>query len=152
ARSQRRAGRRPAMKTPATQRSGFALIWAIVILSILTVVMALVTRMSVTAMRLADRRQQQLQADWLARSGGELAATRLLGDPKGYEGETVELIPDGKVRIAIQTKADAPGTYRVTCEARYPAEEPDAVLRKATRTFRRVTEKDRTRLEVVTPP
>src|SRR5262249_56137853 len=135
ARSQRRAGRRPAMKPPAIERSGFALIWAIVILSILAVVMALVTRMSVTAVRLADRRQQQLQADWLARSGVELAATRLLSDPKGYEGETVELIPDGKVRIAIQTKADAPGTYRVTCEARYPAQAPHAILPNPTRTF-----------------
>lgn len=140
------------MKTPALQRSGIALIWAIVILSVLTVVMALVTQTSVTGLRRADRRQQQLQADWLTRSGIELAAARLLNDPKEYEGETVELIPEGKVRIAIQTKADAPGTYWVTCEVRYPSEEPEAVVRTAKRTLRRVTEKDRTRLEVVTPP
>ena len=132
-------------------RAGAAAIWALVVLSVLTVVMTIITWQSIAGLRLAERRQNQLQADWLARSGVELAAARLLAGPDGYQGETVEPLPRARVRIEVKTKDGAPGLYHVTCEARYPADDKAVVVRSVARTFRRVAEKDRVRLEVVVP-
>lgn len=129
-----------------TPRRGVAAIWALVVLSVLTVVIALATWHSLAGQRLAERRQYQLQADWLARSGIELAAARLLTAPHEYKGETVQPVERGQVRIAVHTDEKAPGVFRITAEARYPAGDKDAVLRTAARTLRRVTEKGQVRL------
>lgn len=129
-------------------RRGVAAIWALVVLSVLTVVMALATWQTLAGHRQAERRQYQLQAEWLARSGVELAAARLLA-AADYKGETVELMERGQVRITVQAEDKVPGMFRITVEARYPAEEKGVVLRTASRTFRRVTEKGRVRLEVM---
>ncbi len=132
-------------------RRGIAAAWALVVLAVLTVVMGVITWQSVTGFRRADHRQAQLQALWLARSGVELAAARLLDDPTGYTGETLTLIPRSQVRIEVKTDPKQDNTFLVTCEARYPADERDSVLRSQLRRLRRVVEKDRVRLEVVAP-
>jgi hypothetical protein len=134
----------------AGRRRGVAAMWAIIVLTILAVVMALTVRQSVTAVRLVDRRQHQLQATWLARSGIELAAGKLLAAPDGYSGETLELVPGGRVRITVQTKEDMPGVFWVTSDARYPVEEVAVVMRSTSQVVRRVMEKDRVRLAAVT--
>jgi hypothetical protein len=98
-----------------------------------------------------DRRQHQAQSAWLANAGAELAAARLLADPAGYQGETVEIIPGSKVRIEVRTDATVPNAYIVTSEARYPADGPELVVRSVTRRFRRIVEKDRVRLKTLAP-
>jgi hypothetical protein len=132
-------------------RRGIAALWALVVLAVLTVVIGFITWQSVTGFRRADHRQAQLQALWLARSGVELAAARLLDNPAGYTGETLELIPRSQVRITVTTDPKQEQTFLVTCEARYPADERDSVLRAQSRRLRRVAEKGRVRLEVVVP-
>ncbi len=128
------------------RRRGVALLWALIVLAVLAVTLAVTTWQSVALLRLVDQRHHQLQADWLARAGVEWAAGRLLADPAEYKGETVELLPGSRVQIAV--RADA-GVFWVRCEARYPVEERGVVLRTAERGFRRVTDKDGVKLEVV---
>jgi hypothetical protein len=128
-----------------------AAIWTLVVLAVLTTVVGFVTWESVTAIRQIERRHHRLQALWLARSGVERAAARLLNDPAGYTGETLEIIPQSQVRIEVATEADQPHTFVVTCEARYPSDERQHVVRTESRRFRRSTDKDRRRLEIVAP-
>jgi hypothetical protein len=122
---------------------------AVVALAVVSVVMATVTSELMTARRLLDHRQQQLQADWLARAGVELAAARLLSEPAGYEGETVELIPDAEVRVVIRAEAGEPGTFHVHSEARYPRRGPNGVTRSCTRVLRRTQQGNEVRIQVV---
>ncbi len=132
-------------------RPGIASMWALVVLAVLTVVIGVITWESVTGYRRADHRQAQLQALWLARSGVELAAARLLADPTGYTGETLELIPRSQVRIEVKNDPAQKDTLLVSCEARYPTDERESVLQTQSRRLRRVVDKDRVRLEVVAP-
>ena len=132
-------------------RRGLAAIWALVVLAVITVLMTLITWQSLAGLRQADRRDHQLQAEWLARSGLELAAARLLA-AADFKGETLEPVPRSRVTISVETKPDAPGLFRVTSEARYPVEGRLSVVRTATREFRRVADKERTRVEVVLSP
>lgn len=132
-------------------RPGIASMWALVVLAVLTAVIGVITWESVTGYRRADHRQARLQALWLARSGVELAAARLLADPAGYTGETLELIPRSQVRIKVKNAPSQKDTFLVTCEARYPTDERESVLQAQSRRLRRVVEKGRVRLEVVAP-
>lgn len=127
-------------------RSGIAAIWVLVVVAALTAVVAIITSEFMAGRRELERRQHQLQAQWLARSGVERAAARLLSDPTGYGGESVALIPGARVRIEV---SEGPTLYRVTSEARYPAEGPGMVVRTETRRLKRVVEKDRVRIEVL---
>jgi hypothetical protein len=111
--------------------------------------MALTTWQSLAGRRLLDRRQNEIQAVWLARAGMELAAARLLTDPAGYTGESVELVPRSQIKIEVRSEPDAPNTYVVISEARYPTNLPRPVMRSLTSRFRRIVDKDRTRLEMV---
>lgn len=126
--------------------------WALVVLTLLAVMMTLITRQGLTALRLVERRQQQLQAEWLARSGIELAAARLLAAPDSYEGESVQPIPGSKVTITVTKKESSQGVYSVAAEARYPFDESNVVVRTASRSFRLVTEKATTRVVAVPVP
>jgi hypothetical protein len=103
----------------------------------------------VSSHRLLDRRQRQLQADSLARSGVELAADRLLTAPAGYQGETVEPIPGARVRIDVRADPEVKDVFHVTCQAHYAGDGPDVVLRSARRSFRRTTRDKQVHLEVV---
>lgn len=136
---------------PLQPRRGIAAVWALVVLAVLTVVIGLITWQSVTGLRRADHRQAQLQALWLARSGVEWAAARLLTNPAGYTGETLELIPRSQVRIEVKRDPEKSDIFLVACAARYPIDERESVLRSQSRRLRRVVEKDRVRLEVVAP-
>jgi hypothetical protein len=101
--------------------------------------------------RLAERREHQLQAGWLARAGLELAAARLLGDPEGYAGESAEPVARSLVRVTVQREKGSPDTFRVVSEARYPTDARGVVVRELTRRLRRVSEGGRVRLEVLPP-
>ncbi|HXG10569.1 MAG TPA: hypothetical protein VNK04_12480 [Gemmataceae bacterium] len=130
-------------------RRGFATAWAVVVLAVLGLVTGAIVWQMLAARRWQERRENQVQAGWLARSGLELAAARLLNDPTGYEGESAEIIPGSKVRIEVQSEPGVLETYRVTSEARCPADGPNAVVRSVTRRLRRITEKGQVRIEVV---
>jgi hypothetical protein len=122
---------------------------AVVALAVVATVTAAVTWQVLAGRRLVERRQHQLQADWLARAGVELAADRLLRDPAGYRGESVELAPGAVVRVEVRPDPADAGVFRVTAEARFPPEGRDAGRRSVTRSFRRATRGDRVVLEVV---
>src|SRR5438132_12931186 len=102
-------------------RRAVATIWALVVLSILTLLIATISWQVFASRRWLERREHQIQAAWLARSGLELAANRLLLNPAGSAKEPVPLIAEWEVRIELQRDEDSPNIYVVTSEARYPA-------------------------------
>src|SRR4051794_17799207 len=132
---------------PAPRR-GVALIGALVALSVVSVVLVATGWHFAANRRLAERRQHQLQAAWLARAGVELAAGRLLTDPGEYTEESVELLPRSRVRLTVRREPGAPNSFRVVSEARYPADAPTAVVRSLTRLVRRKAGGAGVRLEV----
>jgi hypothetical protein len=125
-------------------------VWALVVLAVLTTLAAALTFQLLAARRAVDRRERQLQAEWLARSGAELTAARLL-EKSAYEGETAEVLAGSKVRIQVQAEKGEPNVYRITCEARQLADGPEAVTRTVTRRFRRTVEGERVRVEGLPP-
>ena len=98
------------------QRRGLTVIYALVILAVLTALMALASQNVVSARRVLRSRADQLQSQWLARGGLEMALEKMQGDPN-YTGEVVELIADARVEIKVDKNDD--GKVRFTCEARY---------------------------------
>jgi hypothetical protein len=132
---------------PHGRRRGVALLWALIVVTVLTVMLALITTEFLAARRVADRRHNQVQSAWLARAGVELAAARLLDNPTGYSGESVTLLPESEIRIDVRAGPEAPDTFVVTSEARYPKTGSEMVLRSITRRLRRVQEKDRVHIE-----
>jgi type II secretory pathway pseudopilin PulG len=123
------------------------MLWALLVLSIVTVLTAALTKQLLLDRRSAEQRRQQAQCLWLARSGVEMAAERLLRDPAGYTGEMIELIPHSQIRIVVQ--AEKENVVVVTSEARYPTDDSPAV-QTLTRRYRRTVEKGVARLEPVT--
>jgi hypothetical protein len=122
---------------------------AVVALTIVAAVTAAVTWQCLAVRHLLDRRQNELQAEALARAGVELAADRLLTDPAGYKGETVEPVAGSEVRIEVRAEPGATDVFRVTSAARFPRDGRARAGRSVTRTFRRTTRGDQVRLEAV---
>src|SRR5947209_6972757 len=110
-------------------RRGVAAVWALVILIVLTALMANITWLHLAGRRVLDQRHRQLQAEWLARAGLELAAARLLANPAGYSGETVTLLPASEVRILVQPEAGSRDRFQVTSTATYPTDDKHPVSR-----------------------
>jgi hypothetical protein len=100
-------------------RAGVALLWTLVVLSVLATMSVLAAKEFAVARRILAMRQNRIQAEWLARSGAELAVARLLADD-GYTGGTVEPLPDGPVNITVERDAAKPGVYHIRCEATFP--------------------------------
>ena len=141
------AGRRHISGLPAS-RKGVAALIVLVALAVLFVVLAAVAWQSIASRRVLERREEQLQAQWLARAGLEMATARLLSDATGYKGESVTIVPRSLVRIDVQSKGQATDVFQVTCAARYPTDNPHAIVRILTRKLRRTADKDRVRLEI----
>jgi hypothetical protein len=120
-------------------RSGAALLWALVVLSVLGATSALAAKEFATAHRLLAMRQNRIQAEWLARSGAEIAVARLLAED-GYTGGSVEPLPSGPVVITVEKDAAKPGTYHIRCEATFPTDDYRAVHYVLTRTATRRTD------------
>jgi type II secretory pathway pseudopilin PulG len=131
-----------------TPRSGAAILWALVVLAVLSVMTATAAWQFGAARRGLEQRQNRLQAVWLARAGCELAAAGLLTDPDGYTGKTAEPIPDGRVTITVEKASADPDTYHVRCEANYPVGDRAEVSKSATRTVIRRTDGGKPRVEV----
>jgi Tfp pilus assembly protein PilX len=135
--------------TARNQRRGVALIWVLVILVLLSALISATTIRTLAGRRLLEQRHAQLQADWLARSGLEIAVAHLLDKPEHYEGETVEPIPSSRVKIEVKQDDGKPNIYLVSCEATYPTKGRVPVTRRLSRSFERKTEKEQAWIVVV---
>jgi type II secretory pathway component PulK len=117
-----------------TKRKGFALITALVVMAVLAIVLTVVTVQIVAQHNLLRHRERQLQADWLARAGVELAAARLLDSPKEFSEERSDLAPAGKVKIEVKKTAEI---FVASAEAEVALPGEKAVIRSAAARFRR---------------
>ena len=100
-------------------RSGAALV--LVVLSVLGTMSVLATREFAIARRTLAIRQNRIQAEWLARSGADLAVARLLAD-EDYTGGTVEPIATGPVEIKVERDwTGKTGDYHIRCDATIPS-------------------------------
>jgi hypothetical protein len=109
-----------------TRRSGAALLWALVVLSVLGVMSAVAAKTFGAARRTLAMRQNRIQAEWLARSGAEIAVARLLAD-ENYTGGSVEPLSAASVLITVEKDAAKPGVYRIRCETTFPTGDYRAV-------------------------
>lgn len=96
-------------------RPGFTMIIVLVILAVLTSLMALAAQNAATARRMLNHRADQLQAQWLAQAGLELAAAKLRANPK-YQGDQLELISNGQLTVKVEA-GSADGLVNVTSTA-----------------------------------
>ena len=129
-----------------THRKGFALITVLVVMSVLAIVLTVVTVQVVAQRDLLRQRERQLQADWLARAGVELAAARLIDSPKEFSEERSDLAPGGKVKIDVKKSAEI---FIVSAEAGVSLPDEKAVIRNATARFRRTDSGGVIRLRMV---
>ena len=139
--------RRPGRRNPmTTKRKGFALITALIVMAVLAIVLTVVTMQIVAQRNLLRQRERQLQADWLARAGVELAAARLLDSPMEFSEERSDLAPAGKVKIDVKKSADV---FVVSAEAEVGLAGEKAVIRAAIGRFRRTDSGGVIRLQTV---
>ena len=132
-----------------SSRRGIALVMALVALAVLFVIMAVVAWQGIAGRRLLERREEQLQCRYLAEAGLELAAARLLTNPAGYKGESVQVIPRSQVHIEVQAIGQAADWFEVSSEAYFPTDAPRPTVRMLTRRFHPTLDKNRKRLEVL---
>ncbi len=119
---------------PRPRRGGVCIL-ALMVIAVVSVFLALLARQHLQNRQSVARRQNQVQAAWLARSGLEIAAARLLESPEGYT-ETATLLPDSEVRIEV--KKVKPDVFEVTTEAVVAKEDRNRTRGTATRRFQRV--------------
>jgi type II secretory pathway pseudopilin PulG len=138
-------------RSRSERRSGIAVLWVLVIFTILAATSAAAAWQFSTGRRTLERRQNRVQAIWLVRSGAELAAARLLAEPDGYTGETVAPVAESRVRITVEKDPAKADTYTVRCEATYPEDGPGSVSIAQSWTATRRAEPAAVRLEIVEP-
>jgi hypothetical protein len=124
--------------------------WALVVLALVATLMSTLAVQSLSGHRLANRRRDQLQTDWLARAGLELACAKLLATPDPPPRESVELLPGGKVGIEIKQETALSASYRVTSTAHLKSNDAE-IARSLSRTFRRSLRDGRVLIEVLPP-
>ncbi len=135
------------MKRPSTgrpERPGLACILALAVLGVLSIIMGIVLAQGLSGRHMAERRSEQLQTFWLAESGLETAAARLLAEPS-YAGEIMRPIPGWLVTIKVQRRGSE---YIVASEARYGLETGAPLVRRLERRWRLVGTPDRRHLQV----
>ncbi len=130
-------------------RRGIALIAAVAILAVVTVLMTTIAFHMMVNRRVAERQHERIQTKWLARAGVEHALAHLLSDGANYKGDRLELIPNSQVRITVAEDSKTAGIFDVMSEARYPTDAGKEVLRSETRRVRRVLDGNKIRLEIL---
>ena len=147
--NRRRPGRRLAMRysRTSTRRQGVALVMALVVMAILAVILTVVTRQIVSQRHTLHHRHRQLQAEWLARAGVELAAARLLEDPTAFAQENHDLLPDAMVRIVVEKAGQ--DMYTVTVEAELGPKDEALMVRTSRSRFRRAESDGAIRLQAL---
>jgi type II secretory pathway component PulK len=126
-----------------------AIMIALAVLASLSVILSMTAVQIVAQRRTLNQRHHQLQAEWLARAGVELAAARLLEKPAAFTEEQRDLVPESKVRIAVEKTGE--DVYRVTAEAAVNLQDGPAVARTANGRFRRTVSDGTVRLEALAP-
>jgi hypothetical protein len=139
-----------AKKGRPESRRAIASAWALVVLSVLAVFSVAISGQFLSGRHWLERRQEQVQALWLARSGIEFVEAGLLSDPDKVTGEMPDLLPGWGVHIEVRKEKELSGTYTITSEARFPPEN-SRIRRSLTRQVRRISEKGNVRMEVVAP-
>ena len=119
-----------------TTRRGAAIVWVLVILAVVTAFSVTAVARFVSGRKQLDMVQHRIQAEWLARSGYELAIDRLLSKPETAIGETVTILPGGEVTFSVKNDPNRKGVYLVESEARYTAY-PGVVVAGIRRTLKR---------------
>ena len=99
------------------RRNGWASVFALVVLAVLSAFIAIAAQNVASARRLLRDRADHLQAKWLARAGLEITLAQLRNQPD-YTGETIELLPGSKVAIKVTPSTKA-GTVQIISEAQY---------------------------------
>lgn len=131
-------------------RRGVALMAVVITLAVLSILLLAITQQHVAHRQFLQHREHQLQSDWLARAGIELAVAKLLDDPT-YSGGTVQVVPKSQVCIAVKNERVPADFFQVTCEARFPTDVPDSVVRSISRRFRRIVQGSQVRMEPMEP-
>jgi hypothetical protein len=123
---------------PRLVRRGAALIVLVITLALLGAIMAAIAFQMNAGHRILEQRGNELQADWLARSGIEIAISRIMAESSRYSGETIAIVPRSQVRIGVVPEPGSPNDFRVKCEARYPDDTPQTVVRALEYRLRRL--------------
>ena len=132
----------------ATPRSGMVSVWVLIVLAIVTSLSAAALLQMSHVRKQVDGGRNRAQAEWLARSGYELAVGRLMTNPDGSTGETVTLVPEGEVAITVRKHPRKKDVFQVECEARYqPA--PNRIVVRIRRAVHRQEGPDGVRAETV---
>jgi hypothetical protein len=131
------------------RRAGMALMMLVVTLAVLSVMLSATTWQIVAHHHTLERRFNQQQALWLARAGIERAAGRLLTDPAGDAGGSLELVPHSEVRITVLREPGKKDTFRLTSESRFPTDASHPVVRTETRRFQRIIENGQSKLRTI---
>lgn len=108
-----------------SERSGVAMIMAILVLILSTsVCLAMLRTTTLRQSRFVMRLQKQ-QADLIADSALERVVQQLKKEP-GYTGETWNVVASGETGVAtMQVQTTSPDVYSVKIVARYPKENPN---------------------------
>lgn len=163
-----------------SSRRGVAIIWLLTVLVILTALMSAVTWQHFSGRRWTEGRQRQLQAQWLARAGIELAVARLLVEGNGSSVTSTTLLPGSEVTVTVQPGPrpaiaasavgavaspgsgglwsslpilglEPTGEFSVLSVARCRTDDPPPVVYSFERRFRRQTAEDRVLVVPITP-
>jgi hypothetical protein len=131
----------------STRRQGIALVMALVVMAILVVILTMVTKHIVSQRHTVHQRHRQLQAEWLARAGVELAAARLLDNPAAFVQENHDLLPDATIRIVVEKAGQ--DLYTVTVEAELGPKDEALMVRTSRSRFRRADSDGAIRLQAL---
>ncbi|HWY85229.1 MAG TPA: cell division protein FtsL [Gemmataceae bacterium] len=133
----------------SARRQGIALVMALVVMAILAIILTVVTRQIVSQRHTVHQRHRQLQTEWLARAGVELAAARLLDNPADFVQENHDLLPDATVRIVVEKAGQ--GLYTVTVEAELGPQDEALMVRTSHGRFRLANSDGAIRLQALRP-
>lgn len=129
-------------------RFAFALIATLVVLAALSVILGVITMQVFAQRKMLRQREQQLQADALARSGIEIAAARLLEKPVTFREEYKDLLPNETVKLTVEKEDDV---FVVRAEATIELREERPVSRSAQARYRREELRGTVRLYALAP-
>ena len=124
------------MRAPRPVRRGAALVLALVCLLVVATLGVAVTRLLMDEHRQANRRQQQLQALWVAESAVQRAAVQLQTS-LDYEGETWDIDAGSmgtrwpaQAVIRVEPVESHERLRRIVVQAHYPKRELYGILQK----------------------
>lgn len=132
------------------RRRGLAVVFALIVLSIVGLMMTFIAKQAAAVRRLQDGRLARLQATWLARAGAETALARLVQQPGEFSEELTDVMPGGRVTIRVTAEPGKPDTFRIRSEAIIA--EPAAAVVAMARVVRRDSTGGITTLIVIETP